>query len=103
MTQLDLQIAQAARDISLERAERGATEAWKREAYDLVKGRYYPGGEFTSDDIWAAGLQKPAEPRALGTVLMKLAREGLITKTGRYVQTAQVSRHAAPIAVWRFV
>lgn len=103
MVQLDLPAAVEARDEALDRVEKGVTDAWKEEARNIVLRKYWRDGEFTSDDIWAAGLEKPAEPRALGTVLMKLAKEGLIEKTGRYIKTAQVSRHAAPIAVWRFV
>lgn len=98
--QYDLKIGEAARDEAMGRAEAGAGEAWTQEALEAVKAIARSKPELTSDDIWLSGLSEPAEPRALGPVLAKLKREGVIKKSGRFVQTSRVSRHATDIAVW---
>ncbi len=90
----------AAQD-GIRRAEENADEDWKRRAYltgcDLA--RRLP--EFCSDDLWGAGLEKPREARALGAVMQRLAKEGLIESTSRFVKTRQAGRHAADVRVWR--
>lgn len=102
MTQLDPQAATEARDEALERVEAAADEAWKQKAYDTVLSLKVQKAEFICDDIWATGLEKPREARALGPVMLRLARKGIIQKTGRSVKTAQVTQHATDVAVWRF-
>jgi len=96
---LDLALAKEARDQALEDVARPVPE-WMDEAEDVVLHVARALHVFTSDDVWAAGLEKPREPRALGAVMMSLSNRGLIRKTGRYVRSAQVSRHNAPIAEW---
>lgn len=83
-------------------AAAGAGESWIADAKAavLLAAESKPAS-FTSDDVWATGLEKPKEPRALGHVMAILSRDGAIAKTGEYRKTEQVSRHAAPIAVWR--
>lgn len=56
---------------------------------------------FSADDVWAAGLAKPHEPRALGYVMRELSREGRIELTGDYHRTTQERRHSAPVVLWR--
>ena len=89
------------RDTALARVEAHADDSWLARARAVVLSVSASRTEFTSDDLWSAGLPKPREPRALGAVLRELARQGLIESTGRFVRTTQVSRHAAPILVWR--
>lgn len=56
---------------------------------------------FSADDVWATGLAKPREPRALGYVMRELARSGFIEMTGDYHRTNQALRHRAPVMLWR--
>ena len=97
----DAGVWEARKEGGMARAEVGAGFEWSAEArstvLDVARGR----PEFTADDVWATGLPKPREPRALGAVMNALARAGLIVATGRYIKTAQASRNRAPIAVWR--
>jgi hypothetical protein len=58
------------------------------------------GVPFTADDVWIAAKLKCREPRVLGPVLMRLARERVIEKTGRLRQAHRGVNHARPQTVW---
>ncbi|MEE4717850.1 hypothetical protein V2K69_17615 [Pseudomonas alliivorans] len=77
-----------------------ADKAWSDEAYEIVIKVAKDKKEFTSDDIWAAGLQKPEEARALGGVMRKARIRGVIEKTGRSQCTTQPESHGADINIW---
>ena len=98
--QLDFGLAVKARNRAIAAVK--APSAWWAAAEQRVRLLAVGGHEFTTDDVWS-NLAKPPEPRALGAVMNSLSRQGVIVRTGRYVETAQVSRHGAPIAVWRGV
>lgn len=72
---------------------------WAREA-----GMARP---ITSEDVWAKmtdqGFSKPAEPRAMGPVMLRGVREGLIRPTGRFVTSTMRTRHAGPIREYEVV
>lgn len=76
---------------------------WADMAVIAVK-KLAQAGAFNTDDVWAAldgdGIERPTDSRALGQVMQRLKREGLIKPTGETVPTKQKSRHRAPIAVW---
>lgn len=76
-------------------------EGWKELAYAAVCRVAERQPEFTPDDIWATGLQKPSEARALGGVMSRARREGLIEKTGRVQPTTQPESHRTDVTVWR--
>ena len=61
----------------------------------------------TSEDVWEMlglrGYSKPAEPRAMGAVMRRGVKEGLIVPTDRFVTGRSPSRHAAPIRVFEVV
>ncbi|WP_122588318.1 hypothetical protein [Pseudomonas viridiflava] len=78
-----------------------ADKAWSDEAYEVVLKVAKDRAEFTSDDIWAAGLKKPEEARALGGVMRKARMSGVIEKTGRSQCTTQPESHGADITIWR--
>jgi hypothetical protein len=87
----------AARDEGMARADRNASGAWKDAAYSLV-ARLNRGTRFTADSVWDLGLPKPRNPRALGPVIMRLRREGVIQWTGLF--TPSRYRHATPMRIW---
>lgn len=99
-TTLDFDEGTRRKEDGMARAAAGAGISWQEAAEAVVLRLARDRDEFTSDDIWATGLAKPAEPRALGAVMNRLARAHSIVKTGRYVKTSQASRNNAPIAVW---
>lgn len=101
-TLFDFEEGTRRKDAGMSRAAAGAGTPWQALAEVAVLQVAREKDEFTSDDIWATGLPKPPEPRALGAVMNRLARAHLIMKTGRYVKTSQASRNNAPIAVWTY-
>jgi len=101
LKQFDLFAARAAKEKALTQVGDAADSAWSAQAWATLRAVAALGVDFTSEDLWRAGLPKPREPRALGAVLATASRRGLILKTGRYLNTAMVSRHNAPVAIWR--
>lgn len=75
-------------------------EDWKELAYAAVRRVAESQSEFTPDDVWATGLHKPTEARALGGVMMRARRAGLIKKTGRVQPTTQPESHRTDVTVW---
>lgn len=98
---LDGDAAQAAKQEGMDRVERNADPDWKRRAYEIVLKVAEQKPEFTPDDIWEAGLEKPAEARALGPVMATAARRRLIKKTDRVAPTRQEKSHGTDVAVWQ--
>lgn len=79
-----------------------ADETWKTEANRLMF-RFAAGARpFTADDLWAE-LQRSGvtthEPRALGAVFRRAARDGIITPIG-YKASTRPECHGRPVRVW---
>jgi len=74
---------------------------WAEMAYAAVRQVANNQQEFTPDDIWATGLQKPSEARALGGVMRRARKDGVIEKTGRVQPTTQPESHGTDVTVWR--
>jgi len=77
-----------------------ADEEWKNVALETVKALAEEKPELTADDVWATGLEKPLEARALGGIMNSAKRSGWIVKSGRSRQTTQPESHGADIAIW---
>ena len=99
-TQLSLPDAEAAADEAIAQVEANADTEWMiRARYTLVLvARQHP--EFTTDDLWGAGLEKPLEPRAMGALMRWAPLAGVAMATDRTRKSAQVSNHARPVRVW---
>lgn len=78
-----------------------ADNDWAELAYAAVRQVAEKQSEFTPDDIWATGLHKPNEARALGGVMRRAHNGGLIEKTGRVQPTTQPESHGTDVTVWR--
>lgn len=89
------------RDNGMARAEEGAGPEWMARAEAAVMQVARTKAQFTTDDVWLV-LDKPREPRALGPVLHRLARAGILENVG-FQKTVQASRHRAPVAQWKMV
>jgi hypothetical protein len=91
------------RDEALQRVDTKADPQWKH-VVDTFVCSLPLGEEFTTDRVWfnieRAGVTTP-EPRALGAIMLALARANIITKTGRYQPTTRAKAHARPIPIWR--
>jgi hypothetical protein len=98
---LDAKQSKRNRDKALEVVEVGASREWLGDAYRLARKVAETFRFFTTDDVWKAGLSKPDEPRALGPVMRSLERDGIIEATEHFKNTAQKTRNAAPVRLWR--
>lgn len=74
---------------------------WSAKAYAAVCDVARSKAEFTPDDIWETGLEKPQEARALGPVMRRAKNAGLIEKTGRSQATRQPESHGTDVAIWK--
>lgn len=101
---LDAYAAERAKLDALERVDAHADTEWKITALEVVKSCAAQMPEFTTDDVWQA-LAKIAigthENRAIGPVMNAAARAGYITPTDRFQNCNRVSRHRAPVRVWK--
>ena len=89
--------------MSIDQVEQHADTEWLRIATGIVKALAAGGHPFTTDRIWLMLEQVPVathEPRALGAVMRRLARDGIIRTTGEYVKTQRREAHSRPIPVW---
>lgn len=89
-----------AKQEAIERVDRNADKTWKDEAYRLIIDVARKNREFTTDDVWSAGLPNTHENRALGAVMMRVAKEGLIERAGHWKKATRVAAHDRPMAVW---
>lgn len=95
-----LEQARTSRDAVLAQvAGSAAAQPWLARATEAVADMARRRAEFTTDDLWDAGLPSPTEPRALGAVIVAAVRAGTIVQTGRWVPSHR--RRCAPIPVWR--
>lgn len=74
---------------------------WAELAYAAVLQVAHNQQEFTPDDIWETGLEKPSEARALGGVMRRAKDDGVIEKTGRVKPTTQRESHGTDVTIWR--
>ena len=83
------------------RAWEGTDDEWKEAAKQAVAKCIVRQPEFCSDDVWATGLPKPREARALGHVIVFFARDGHIEKTTRFKRSEQEGCHGMDVRIWR--
>jgi len=76
-------------------------DAWRKKADAVVISVAKSKNEFTPDDIWDTGLEKPEEARWLGPVMNAARRNGTIEKTGRVQRTRQKESHGCDITIWK--
>lgn len=89
------------RDEAMSRVDRAAPADWKELARQAVERVASERDVFTTDHVWLDGLEKPPEPRAMGPIMRRAIRAGLIEKTGRVVPTIFPEGHAGPRHEWR--
>ena len=57
--------------------------------------------EFTSEDLTIIAGQPPNHPNAVGALMRKLAKQGLIVPTGKWTKAKRPNQHSAMLQVWR--
>jgi hypothetical protein len=95
----------AARDRSMKQVEEHADPNFKDAAYEAVciTARLQPEG-FIVDEVWRnlpAGVVQPREPRAMGPVMSRAKRDGVIVPTNEFRASARVTAHRNPRRVWK--
>ena len=96
--------AKAERDLAINRVDRGCDPSWIERAVIAVIDTANELGRFTVDDVQERldrdGVTKPREGRAMGAVMTRCRRNGLILPTGTYQPSRQAHCHANPRQVW---
>jgi hypothetical protein len=98
-----------ARNIAMRQVDANADLDWKEAAMQSVAvicKELGFGAYFTSDEVWAKiesdfPNATTHERKALGPIMAKAARSGLIRKTGQYRESRREACHARPVALWK--
>jgi hypothetical protein len=105
MNLLDIIAATEAKEKAIQQVAAATDPTWATNIENLILA--LPTATFTTDDIWQAAtdanLPLPHEPRALGAILHRLAREHRIEATATFTPSKRVACHRRPIRVWRHV
>ena len=90
---------------AIDAVEENANELWKLTALSIVEDLANSKQEFTTDDVWKKLDELPDvqthEPRALGAVMRRAVRDGLIVSTSTHILSSRPSCHSRPIRVWK--
>jgi uracil-DNA glycosylase family 4 len=90
----------AQRDAAVAAVAANADPDWMTLAWDTLVKYLHTHPEFFVDDWWAdTGLPEPREARALGPVVMRAARKGLMEKSGNFRKSIRSNMTEKP--VWR--
>lgn len=91
---------QRLRDEAMRQIEQNTTASWIAKAEMVIRDIIGRQEVMTSDDVWAAGLTGHHDRRALGPVMRRLHREGVIVPTDDFIMSSNPLRHGAPIRIW---
>ncbi len=99
----DLHAATAARDNGIALGESSAGVAWQEAALEAIRMCAVLNRELIVDDVWPYLSHEVTtkDLRAMGSMMLKAAREELIAPTERYQLSARVSSHRNPRRIWR--
>ena len=92
------------RDEAIARVDKAADLTWKQVALDVAQRIARNQSTLTTDDVWKAldgsGLTTP-EPRAMGAIMRRLAKAGVIKNTYRTLVSDRPECHRRPLTVWQ--
>jgi hypothetical protein len=99
----DVAMAETERDRALRRVERAADPDWTRHVERVVARIAQRLPTFSTDEVWAALDESYSthEPRALGAIMVDMARRGIIAPTDRTVKSRRPECHRRDVRVWR--
>lgn len=88
---------------AIERADKGANEEWKAAAYEAVRQAALKYGEIIIDQVHLFIPDTVSTPNksALGPVMRRCARDGIIVDTGRTAPSLIPKKHRIKRPVWR--
>ena len=95
----DEQLALFKRDRGIEHAWAGASLEWRDTAWRVLVNYLTTHDTMFTDDLWRAGLPETRENRALGPLVQRARREGLLEPSGE--RRMSVRAHAQRHIVWR--
>jgi hypothetical protein len=102
MTQLGIFDARQRRDDGIARAEAGALESFKAEAFSALRAYLERNPGFFCDDFWASEeakrIHSPANLKAFGPVIQRARREGLMVPSGEHRPSK--ASHLSPKPCW---
>jgi hypothetical protein len=82
-------------------AAAGTPDDFLRAAVRAVNATAKEKSTFTTDDVWAKiGTTTNTEPRALGGVMIEMAKSQVIRNTGRFQKSTRKACHSRPVAIW---
>lgn len=88
------------RDAGMAQVEANADPDWMDQAWHALVEWLQTHDEFFVDDFWmGSGLAEPREARALGPIVMRASRAGLMEKTGKFRPSVRSNMTEKP--VWR--
>jgi hypothetical protein len=99
-TLFDLDTSRRFTEAAIQRAEKGAGDDWNERALEAVRKVAEQQSHFIVDDCWVF-VEEPREPRAMGAVITKARKLGIIAATDEYRPSSRVSAHSNPRRVWR--
>ena len=82
----------------IEHEETTAREKWKGDALRLIVQLAKTGREFTSDDLYAAGLGPAPHPNMVGPVFNRALNLGYIIPTHRVYRSQRSARRGGWVA-----
>lgn len=97
----DAAAGRAARDEAIDRVDANALPEWKDAAIETVYQVALRKWTFATDDIWAAGLEKPREPKAMGPVMLRAVKLGYCEPMDVSRRSRKVTQHARPLQMYR--
>lgn len=94
------------RDAAIAQVDANADPSWKDWALDAVQRCCEEGRPFTTDEVWLelSGTESQVsthERRAMGAVMQRAAKLGLIEPLDEWRQSTRPECHANPKRVWR--
>lgn len=84
------------------RPEADFLTVWSELAYRTVELLTQRQATLTTDDVWRHidHLPKPSDPRALGPVMLRAQRSGLLARSGSFRTSQHKANHKRPVSVW---
>lgn len=102
--EFDFNASVEARNEAIEQVDANAEPEWKEAARLIIYSLARTMEPFTTDDVWwllvNQGTIPPHEPRAMGGVMMGLARAGVIKRLDGYRKSVMVGCHHRPKQLW---
>jgi len=101
-TMFDANLGAILRDDGIRRADEHADRDWKQAAYEAVVELAHRRQVFTTDSVHELiGDVSTHEKRAMGAIMRRAARDGLIEATDSYAPSDRPEAHRNPKRLWR--